>query len=66
MNKDVFLSLNDASFSIGKKKLLKEISLSIHENDKTALVGKNGVGKTTLLRILFGDKNLDEGFLWIL
>ncbi len=64
MNKDVFLSLNDASFSIGKKKLLKEISLSIHENDKTALVGKNGVGKTTLLRILFGDKNLDEGFLW--
>ena len=65
MNKAVFLSINDANFSIGKRKLLKEISLSIHQNDKIALVGKNGVGKSTLLNIMSGNKSIDSGNLWL-
>ena len=65
MNKEVFFSLNNASFSIGKLKLLKDISISVHENDKIALVGKNGVGKSTLLRIINGTKSLDSGDFWL-
>ena len=64
MNKDVFFSLNNASFSIGKLKLLRDISISVHENDKIALVGKNGVGKSTLLMIINGTRSLDSGDFW--
>ena len=58
MNKEVFLSLNDANYLLGKKKLISKISISIHQNDKIALVGKNGVGKTTLLDILSKKREL--------
>ncbi len=64
MNRDVFLSINDASFSLGKKKLLNNISFTIHDGDKIALVGKNGVGKTTLIKIMAGQKTLDKGQYW--
>ena len=65
MNKEVFFSLNNASFSIGKLKLLRDISISVHKNDKIALVGKNGVGKATLLRIINGTNSLDSGDFWL-
>ena len=65
MNKDVFLSLNNANFSLGKRKLLNEISLVIHQKDKIALVGKNGVGKSTLLNILSSKSTLDSGEFWL-
>ncbi len=65
MNKEVFFSLNNASFSIGKLKLLRDISISVHKNDKIALVGKNGVGKSTLLRIINGTLSLDSGDFWL-
>ena len=65
MNKEVFLSLNDASYSLGKKSLINQISLSIHQNDQIALVGKNGVGKTTLLNILSKNKVIDKGEYWL-
>ena len=65
MNKKVFLSLNNANFSVGKKNLLKEISLVIHKSDKIALVGKNGVGKSTLINILGSKKTIDSGEFWL-
>jgi len=38
----------------GKKVILRDLSLTLHQGEVTALVGKNGVGKTTLLRTLVG------------
>ncbi len=64
MNKEVFLSLNDVNYLFGKKKLISKISISIHQKDKIALVGKNGVGKTTLLDILSKKREIDSGELW--
>lgn len=49
------------SKSYTEKPLLKNISLSISENEKTGLIGVNGTGKSTLLRILAGAEEADSG-----
>ncbi|MCI8285098.1 MAG: ABC-F family ATP-binding cassette domain-containing protein [Firmicutes bacterium] len=41
--------------------MLKDISLSIHEGEKIGLIGVNGTGKSTLLRILAGLEDADSG-----
>ncbi|PPR42410.1 MAG: ABC transporter ATP-binding protein uup [Alphaproteobacteria bacterium MarineAlpha8_Bin1] len=65
MSKEVFFSINDCNFSFGKKQLFKDLCLTIHRGDRIALVGKNGVGKTTLLKILSGKNTLDSGEYWV-
>ena len=56
MLNDVFLSLNSCEFAFGKRIIFDDISLSIHRDDKTAIVGKNGVGKSTLFNIISNKK----------
>ena len=65
MSKEVHFSLNDCNFSFGKKQLFKNLSFTIHQSDKIALVGKNGVGKTSLLKIISREKLIDSGDFWI-
>ncbi len=43
--------------------LLKDVSFHINDYDKAALIGINGCGKTTLLRIIMGEMNADEGLV---
>lgn len=45
--------------------LFNNISFHINEGDKIALVARNGVGKSTLLRILSGRETPDSGTVWI-
>jgi ATPase subunit of ABC transporter with duplicated ATPase domains len=45
------------------KPLLKNLSLSIEAGEKVAIIGPNGVGKTTLLRCLFGNLQPDAGVI---
>ncbi|HOP09882.1 MAG TPA: ABC-F type ribosomal protection protein [Oscillospiraceae bacterium] len=47
--------------SYGEKVLLNHLDLKIRRNDRIALVGANGCGKTTLLRILMGEEPCDSG-----
>ncbi|MCF0150306.1 MAG: ABC-F family ATP-binding cassette domain-containing protein [Firmicutes bacterium] len=47
----------------GTRKLFEGVSLDIKKGDRICLVGPNGVGKTTLLRILLGDLSADSGLL---
>ncbi len=47
--------------SFGSLNLFKDVSLSINEGDIFALIGENGVGKTTLLEILTGRVLPDSG-----
>lgn len=41
--------------------LLKDITFKIDDNDKTALIGVNGAGKTTVLSLIIGELNYDSG-----
>ena len=41
--------------------ILEDVNFEIHDNEKIAVVGRNGCGKTTLLRILMGEMSPDEG-----
>ena len=64
MPSDLIFSLREVDVRFGKKEIFKNLNLNIHRNDLIALVGKNGVGKTTLMKIIMGNQELDNGELW--
>lgn len=47
--------------SLGDKELLNDVYLSVCRNDSIALIGENGCGKTTLLRLILGEETCDSG-----
>ncbi|AEH01394.1 ABC-F family ATP-binding cassette domain-containing protein [Lacinutrix sp. 5H-3-7-4] len=51
----VVVEANNISKSYGKKQVLSSVSLMIERDAKTAFVGQNGQGKSTLAKILVGD-----------
>lgn len=51
------------SKSYGIKSLFEDVSFTISENERVALIAKNGMGKTTLLNIIVGDEAADSGQL---
>ncbi len=55
------LSLERVSKSYGVRPLLSDVSLGIGEGERIGIVGRNGDGKTTLLRIMTGAEEPDEG-----
>jgi ATP-binding cassette, subfamily F, member 3 len=57
----VLLSATRVSKRYGQREVLGETSLEIRSGDHIALVGPNGVGKTTLLKILTGQLSSDSG-----
>ena len=60
LNKEL-IRLEHISKSFGKKTVLDDLSLTIHENEFMTLLGPSGCGKTTLLRILGGFEMPDSG-----
>ena len=45
----------------GDKMILEDLSCSVDEGDKIGIIGINGTGKSTLLRIIAGEEEADEG-----
>jgi ATP-binding cassette subfamily F protein uup len=60
-----YVSAEELTKSFGVTALFNNISFNINEGDKIAFVARNGVGKSTLLRILAGEETVDSGKLWI-
>ncbi len=59
----MLVSLSGISKGFLDKSVLKNISLSVNDNDRIGLLGINGVGKTTLLNIISGKMECDEGVI---
>ncbi|HEY9487477.1 MAG TPA: ABC-F family ATP-binding cassette domain-containing protein, partial [Chryseosolibacter sp.] len=53
------VNLNNISKSYGPLQILKNTSIAIERTDKIALIGANGKGKSTLLRIIAGEEPID-------
>ena len=56
-----FLQVNRLAKSYGFREIFNDISFLLREGDKVALVGPNGVGKSTLLKILAGKESATSG-----
>lgn len=55
------LNIEHVSKIFGEKKIFDDVSYGIHENDKIGIIGINGTGKTTLLKMIAGLEETDEG-----
>ena len=55
------ITLENISKSYSEKKLLEDISLGINDKEKIGLIGVNGTGKSTLLKIIAGAEIPDDG-----
>lgn len=55
------LRINNLSKSFGKKKILNNVSFSIDHHEIVCLMGKSGMGKTTILRCLNQLESMDSG-----
>lgn len=54
MSKQVILDFNNVSFSYGTVPVLNKVSFHLHSGEFTVLVGTNGAGKTTVLKLILG------------
>ncbi|MBS1610476.1 MAG: ABC-F family ATP-binding cassette domain-containing protein, partial [Bacteroidetes bacterium] len=57
----VLVELKNVSKAFGDNVIIKDSSIEIDRGDKIALIGANGKGKSTLLRIIAGVENFSEG-----
>ena len=55
------ISMRDVSVSFGGAALLDHANLQIEHGERVCLLGRNGVGKSTLMRLLYGELTPDEG-----
>ena len=60
---DIFLSCQNISKSFGARPLFENLSFGLCKGERTGLIGPNGTGKSTLLKILAGLETPDAGVL---
>ena len=60
----MLLTLENAHLAFGHVALLDGAALQIDSGEKIALIGRNGSGKSSLMRALAGLATLDEGVVW--
>lgn len=59
------IRINELKKYFGDRLLLDIVDLKVYQGDKIGIVGVNGVGKTTLLEIIAGNMDFDEGNLFV-
>jgi ATP-binding cassette subfamily F protein uup len=61
----VLLRLDRVSLAYGSRPLLDQVSLQLDEGERIGLVGRNGEGKSSLLRLVRHEAEPDAGSLWL-
>ena len=64
MGSQLLFSIKDASVRYKEIPVFQDLSLNIHQGKRIALIGKNGAGKSTIMNIISGLKELDDGEKW--
>ena len=57
----MLLSAEQISINFGMKQLLQDVNFYLNENDKVGIIGINGTGKSTFLKVLAGVVPPDSG-----
>ena len=55
------LEVKSVSKAYGEKKVLHEVSFTLNRGDRLAVIGPNGIGKSTLLKIIMDELEADQG-----
>lgn len=55
------ISVDNLAVEFGGTSLFSDVSFTINENDKVALMGKNGAGKSTMMKIIAGEQRPTRG-----
>src|SRR5690554_2110460 len=56
--------LNNLSLAFGDQPLLDKVALTIHKGQRIGILGQNGAGKSTFMKVLLGTVQPDSGDLW--
>ena len=59
------LQLTDLSLAFGTHVLLDRVDLTIHRGQRIGILGRNGAGKSTFLKLLNGQISPDSGEYWL-
>ncbi len=58
------ITLDNASLAFGHHALLDTASFQLDPGERVGLIGRNGAGKSSLLKVIAGETNLDDGNVW--
>ncbi|MFZ3018572.1 MAG: ATP-binding cassette domain-containing protein [Gallionella sp.] len=58
------VTLDKASLAFGHVALLDHADFQLDEGERVGLIGRNGGGKSSMMRVLAGQGNLDDGLVW--
>lgn len=61
----MLLRFDAVSLAFGSRPLLEQVDLSIGERERVCIVGRNGEGKSSLLRLVAGVTPPDDGAVWV-
>ena len=64
MSPPLLLSIKEAKVAYNEKPIFENLTFNIHKGSRIALVGKNGVGKSTLMNIVSNKFDIEEGERW--
>ncbi|HEY8119539.1 MAG TPA: ATP-binding cassette domain-containing protein [Methylophilaceae bacterium] len=58
------ITLDNASLAYGHHPLLDQAAFQLDPGERVGLIGRNGAGKSSLLKVIAGESKLDDGTLW--
>ena len=58
----MYYKINNGSITLSGNTILENIDFSVTDNEKIGIVGRNGTGKTTLLKAIRGEIELEDGY----